>query len=53
MLLRPRILVLLLLTLAVMASAPVAFARGGNYSFEGGTGARPAVALALQQSLIG
>jgi hypothetical protein len=42
MLLRPRILVLLVLALAVMASAPSAFARGGNYSFEGGTGAQRA-----------
>jgi hypothetical protein len=42
MLLRPRILVPLLLALAVMASAPAAFARGENYSFEGGTGAQRA-----------
>jgi hypothetical protein len=42
MLLRPRILVLLVLALAVLASAPSAFARGGNYSFEGGTGAQRA-----------
>jgi len=40
--LRPRILFLLFLALAVMASAPAAFARGGNYSFEGGTGAQRA-----------
>jgi hypothetical protein len=39
MLLRPRIL-LPLLALVVMASAPVAFARGGNYFFEGGTAAQ-------------
>ena len=42
MLLRPRMLVLLLLALAVMASAPAAFARGGNYSFDGGTSAQRA-----------
>ncbi len=42
MLLRPRILVLLVLAFAVMASAPVAFARGGNYSFDGGTSAQRA-----------
>jgi hypothetical protein len=35
-------LVLLLLALAVMASAPAAFARGGNYSFDGGTSAQRA-----------
>jgi len=40
MLLRPRSLVLLVLALAVMASAPVALARPGNYNFEGGTGAQ-------------
>jgi CheY-like chemotaxis protein len=37
MLLRPRIVVPVFLALVVMASAPVAFARGGNYFFEGGT----------------
>jgi hypothetical protein len=42
MLLRPRILVPLFLALAVLASAPVAFARGGNYFFEGGTAAQRA-----------
>ena len=42
MLLRPRILVLLFLVLAVMASAPNAFARGGSYNFEGGTAAQRA-----------
>ena len=42
MLLRPRILVLLVLAFAVMASAPVAFARGANYSFDGGTSAQRA-----------
>ena len=42
MLLRPRILVPVLLALAVMASAPVASARGGNYSFDGGTSAQRA-----------
>ncbi len=42
MLLRPRILVLLVLACAVMASAPIAFARGGDYSFDGGTSAQRA-----------
>jgi hypothetical protein len=42
MLLRPRILVLLVLAFAVMATAPVAFARGANYSFDGGTSAQRA-----------
>jgi hypothetical protein len=40
MALRPRILILLLLAVAAMASAPAAFARGGNYLFAGGTGAQ-------------
>jgi len=42
MLLRPRILVLLVLAFAVMASAPVAFARSSDYSFDGGTSAQRA-----------
>jgi hypothetical protein len=51
MLLRPRTLVLLVLALAVMASAPVAFARGGNFSFDGGTSAqRSQVEKALNAS---
>jgi hypothetical protein len=51
MLLRPRTLVLLVLVFAVMASAPVAFARGANYSFDGGTGSQRAqVGKALNAS---
>src|SRR5713101_7131616 len=42
MALRPRILILLLLVVAGMASAPAAFARGGNYLFVGGNGAQRA-----------
>jgi len=42
MFLRPRTLVLLILAFAVMASAPAAFARGGNYAFDGGTSAQRA-----------
>lgn len=37
MALRPRILVILLVVVAAMGVAPSAFARGGNYVFDGGT----------------
>jgi hypothetical protein len=37
MALRPRILVLLLVVVAAMGVVPSAFARGGNYTFDGGT----------------
>ena len=40
MALRPRILVLLVLALAAMASTPAALGRGGNYVFDGGTHAQ-------------
>ncbi|MDX6414034.1 MAG: hypothetical protein QOH23_1444 [Gaiellaceae bacterium] len=37
MVLRPRILILLLAVVAAMGVVPSAFARGGNYAFDGGT----------------
>jgi hypothetical protein len=37
MALRPRVLILLLVVVAAMGVVPSAFARGGNYAFDGGT----------------
>ena len=51
MLLRPRNLLLLVVAFAALACAPNAFARGGSYSFDGGTSAqRTQVQRALDAS---